>query len=326
MPTDGERSSAALIAQIILDAIAVDGQLAQEHLVQRLAATRSGRGFATWARANPIPFEAMVRVLSATIRAYSRKARGAGMLKEALADQLLSLPLAVRRAMLASSGEWISPPPLQYQSEPLLTAVSPAAEWSAKEIDKFALEMATGILQLTSSLVGVILIVIRAVDLEARMSHEERLEFAEELASRFVLSLDTERAIEAMWRTFVAALGRPANSSERVAVTLARKKTTEILKTQRASFKERVREMVGSPEQLIGQDLTEDQFDGLTAAVERLTMRLREQPDELAALPPQTRDRLYELLANNTSNPRGRLLHTILFPVLTILEETAHVA
>jgi hypothetical protein len=148
------------------------------------------------------------------------------------------------------------------------------------------------------------------------------LDLIEAFGPRFA-SIASERFNEAMWNAFVAE-GSPATPSERAGVTLASKKAAQILLAN-TSF----REMAATdPDQLIEEFFREESFsdrdfDLLTSAAQQATIRLREQPELLSSLPAHTRDRLYDLLASNTSELKGRLLHSILFPVLTMLEETA---
>jgi predicted DCC family thiol-disulfide oxidoreductase YuxK len=267
-------------------------------------------------------FEAIVRVLSATIRAYSRKARGAGMLKEAIADQLLSLPITVRRAVLASSENVIPRATSGYRSVPSRGAENSAVGLDAADIDEVAHVMVDGLLRVASSLIGVIVLAIQAVDLEGQLDAAERLDLIDLIGSA-LLSLDTERAPQSMEQSMTAGLGRSPTSSERVAMTLATKKARQIIAERHISF----REMAASdPKGLIENELTEEDFDALATSVHRLTVKLQRTPEMLSGLPPQTRDRLYDLVANNISRAQGRVLTTVLFPMLTVLEERAGVA
>jgi len=88
------------IAEVLLDFFDVDIQLSYVRIIEKLKDTPNGERLSAWARANPMPFEALIRLLS---MAVNKVPKNKNILTQTIADHIRRLPREIRGSLLGYS-------------------------------------------------------------------------------------------------------------------------------------------------------------------------------------------------------------------------------
>ncbi|MFH0775587.1 MAG: hypothetical protein V2A53_08900 [bacterium] len=90
------------IARFLVDAFDVDMQLYMGKAMRQLKDTPTGMKFVAWAESNPMAFEALLRLISASAQ---RIPKDKSLLMQAVLDQLGRLPVEIHRSIIEDNNE-----------------------------------------------------------------------------------------------------------------------------------------------------------------------------------------------------------------------------